>query len=75
MRCPGGENNAHCPAYGGSGEIVAVEKDPLRTASIDENVRALGIQSVRLLQADFTEIKDTGTFDRILLDAPALLPV
>jgi 16S rRNA (cytosine967-C5)-methyltransferase len=51
------------------GEIIAVEKDPLRTARMEENVRALGTQSVHILQADFTDIRDAGTFDRILLDA------
>jgi 16S rRNA (cytosine967-C5)-methyltransferase len=67
---PGGKTTHIAQLMEDRGEIVAVEKDPLRTASIEENVRSLGIQSVRLLQADFTEIKDSGTFDRILLDAP-----
>jgi 16S rRNA (cytosine967-C5)-methyltransferase len=67
---PGGKTTHIAQLMEDRGEIVAVEKDPLRTASIEENIRSLGIQSVRLLQADFTEIKDTGTFDRILLDAP-----
>lgn len=67
---PGGKTTHIAQLMVDRGEIVAVEKDPLRTASIEENVRSLGIQSVRLLQADFTGMKDTGTFDRILLDAP-----
>ena len=67
---PGGKTTHIAQLMQDRGEIVSVEKDPLRTARIEENVRSLGIRSIRLIQADFTDLKDAGTFDRILLDAP-----
>jgi len=67
---PGGKTTHIAQLMKDQGEIVAVEKDPLRTLRIKENICSLGIRSVQLLQADITEIQITERFDRILLDAP-----
>jgi len=67
---PGGKTTHIAQLMKDQGEIVAVEKDPLRTFRIKENICSLGIRSVQLLQADITEIQITKRFDRILLDAP-----
>lgn len=67
---PGGKTTHIAQLMKDQGDIVAVEKDPLRTFMIEENIRSLGIRSVQLLQSDVTEIQITERFDRILLDAP-----
>jgi len=67
---PGGKTTHIAQLMQDRGEIVAVEKDPHRIPKIEENIHSLGIRSVQILRADITEMKDTGTFDRILLDAP-----
>ncbi len=67
---PGGKTTHIAQLMKDQGEILAVEKDPLRTLRIEENVRSLGIRSVQLLQADITQIAITEKFDHILLDAP-----
>ncbi len=67
---PGGKTTHIAQLINDNGEIVAIEKDPQRIKRLDENIRNLGIRSVRMVNADITGIKDTETFDRILVDAP-----
>jgi 16S rRNA (cytosine967-C5)-methyltransferase len=67
---PGGKTTHIAQLMGDRGEIVAVEKDPLRTERIRDNVHALGIRSVQILRADIAELTAEGVFDRVLLDAP-----
>ena len=67
---PGGKTTHVAQLMNDNGEVVAVEKDPQRIKRLDENIRNLGIRSIKMINSDITGIKDIGTFDRILLDAP-----
>lgn len=72
---PGGKTTHIAQMMKDEGEIVAVERESARMAHLRENVSALGLRSVRVVNADVTELADPLTFDqilfdRILLDAP-----
>ncbi len=66
---PGGKTTHIAQMMKDDGEVVAVEKDPVRVRRLRENIEALGIRSVRIVNDDVASMKDSG-FDRILLDAP-----
>ena len=67
-----------CAAPGGkttqlaeTAEVVAVELHPGRARELDENVRRLGFDHVRVVNADALELPGGLTgFDRVLVDAP-----
>jgi 16S rRNA (cytosine967-C5)-methyltransferase len=67
---PGGKTTHIAQLMQDRGEIVAVEKDPARVARLRENIETLGIRSVTVVNSDVMELKDSVSFDRILLDAP-----
>jgi len=52
-------------------EMTAVELHPGRARELEENVRRLGFQNVRVVNADALELPDdVRDFDRVLVDAP-----
>jgi 16S rRNA (cytosine967-C5)-methyltransferase len=65
-----------CAAPGGKatmlhGEVVAVEIHEGRARELEENVRRLGVTSVRVVRADALDLPpDLTGFDRALVDAP-----
>jgi 16S rRNA (cytosine967-C5)-methyltransferase len=68
-----------CAAPGGkttqlarlASEVVAVELHPGRARELEENVRRLGFENVRVVNADARELEPELTgFDRVLVDAP-----
>ncbi|HEU6445897.1 MAG TPA: transcription antitermination factor NusB [Gaiellaceae bacterium] len=68
-----------CAAPGGkttqlaerAAEVVAVELHPGRARELEENVRRLGCENVRVVNADARELAPELTgFDRVLVDAP-----
>ena len=67
---PGGKTTHIAQMMGDAGEIIAVEKDPQRLLKLQESISDLGVASAKTIRADISELKDIGTFDRILLDAP-----
>jgi 16S rRNA (cytosine967-C5)-methyltransferase len=67
---PGGKTTHIAQLMRDSGEITAVEKDADRINLLRDNIGALGIRSVILLNYDIGELTEEGPFDRILLDAP-----
>jgi 16S rRNA (cytosine967-C5)-methyltransferase len=67
---PGGKTTHIAQLMNDEGEILAVEKDPVRIRRLRENVETLGIRSVRIINADVIDLMNSGVFDRILLDAP-----
>ncbi len=67
---PGGKTTHIAQLMGDKGEVIAVEKDPERISRLEENINDLGIRSVKIINADFNRVKNIGTFDRILVDAP-----
>ena len=67
---PGGKTTHIAQLMRDEGKITAADRDPHRLRKLDENIRSLGIRSVRVIQADIGDPKGIGTFDRVLLDAP-----
>lgn len=69
---PGGKTSHIAQCMQDKGGIIAVEKDPKRIISLEENLKSLGIGSVEIKNADMNSLKDTdmGKFDKILVDAP-----
>jgi 16S rRNA (cytosine967-C5)-methyltransferase len=68
-----------CAAPGGkttqlarlASEVVAVELQPGRARELEANVRRLGFENVRVVNADARELEPELTgFDRVLVDAP-----
>ena len=54
-----------------AGEVVAVEANEARAAELEENVRRLGADNVRVVHADGRALPaDLTGFDRALVDAP-----
>jgi 16S rRNA (cytosine967-C5)-methyltransferase len=52
------------------GEIVAVERHPGRAAALEENCRRMRATSVRVIVQDASDLRVSGTFERVLLDPP-----
>jgi len=67
---PGGKTSHIAQLMGDSGEVIAVEKSVERISRLRENIGSLGIRSVTIVNADAATLKEEGTFDRILVDAP-----
>jgi 16S rRNA (cytosine967-C5)-methyltransferase len=67
---PGGKTTHIAQLMGDSGEVVAVDVDEKRIANLRENISSLGIKSVKIIKGDVTELKNPGSFHRVLLDAP-----
>jgi 16S rRNA (cytosine967-C5)-methyltransferase len=65
-----------CAAPGGKatmldGDVVAVEINPGRARELRENVKLLGAENVRVVEADATAVPaELGDFDRAIVDAP-----
>ncbi len=65
-----------CAAPGGktsmlAGEVVAVEANEARVRELEENLRRLGREDVRIVHADGRELPaELDGFDRALVDAP-----
>ena len=69
---PGGKTSHMAQIMRDNGEIIAVEKDPKRIVGLKENLKMLGVGSVKIINADINSMKEEeiGKFDKILLDAP-----
>lgn len=67
---PGGKTTHIAQMMNDSGKVIAVEKDAKRIARLRENINALGINSVKIINADINELDGLGLFDRVLVDAP-----
>jgi 16S rRNA (cytosine967-C5)-methyltransferase len=67
---PGGKTTHIAQLMNDKGEIAAVDADEARIGLLRENVSALGLKSVRVVNADITGFRPEGSFDRALLDAP-----
>ena len=67
---PGGKTTHMAQMTGDTGEIIAVDKDADRLKKLEENVKSLGMKSIKIINADISGLSGVGPFDRILLDAP-----
>ncbi|MHB1537220.1 MAG: 16S rRNA (cytosine(967)-C(5))-methyltransferase RsmB [Solirubrobacteraceae bacterium] len=70
---PGGKSTHLAALMGGGGEVLAVERDPVRARLLGETVARLGASSVSVIEADAERLSDDvlgGGFHRVLLDPP-----
>jgi 16S rRNA (cytosine967-C5)-methyltransferase len=67
---PGGKATHIAQLMRDTGEITAVEKDDKRIDMLRDNIEALGIKSVIIINQDAATLRGAGPFDRVLLDAP-----
>jgi len=67
---PGGKTTHIAQLMRDTGEVTAVEKDDKRIDMLRDNIAALGIGSVTIINQDVSKLSGRGPFDRILLDAP-----
>jgi 16S rRNA (cytosine967-C5)-methyltransferase len=69
---PGGKTSHIAQIIQDRGEIIAIEKDPKRISSLEENLNMLGLGSVKIINADVNNmaVRDIGMFNKILVDAP-----
>jgi 16S rRNA (cytosine967-C5)-methyltransferase len=68
---PGGKTTHLAALMGGSGEIVAVERNRRRAAQLARTAQRLGAGSVRVEVADARQPPPApGDFDRVLVDPP-----
>ena len=66
---PGNKTLQICCNAKNTGDIIALEREPARFATLRFNVKKYGMQ-VDAKKLDFQKFKDREGFDRILLDAP-----
>lgn len=70
---PGGKATHMAQLMGDRGEVVAVENEEKRLALLEENIMAMGLESVRVVHGDINILSRTGalgTFHRAMVDAP-----
>lgn len=69
---PGGKTSHIAQIMQAKGEIIAIEKDPKRIVSLEENLNMLGLGNVKIINADLNNmtVQDIGTFNKVLVDAP-----
>jgi 16S rRNA (cytosine967-C5)-methyltransferase len=68
---PGIKSTQIAARMGARGEVVAVELDPARAATIAELAKRLGTGNVRVVEADAAGDGDLGSgYDRVLVDPP-----
>ncbi|MGE5364463.1 MAG: 16S rRNA (cytosine(967)-C(5))-methyltransferase RsmB [Bacteroidota bacterium] len=66
---PGGKTAYMAALMNDSGEIIALDKYESRLRIMDKNMKRLGLQSVKTVEADALEY-EAEPFDAVLLDAP-----
>jgi 16S rRNA (cytosine967-C5)-methyltransferase len=67
---PGGKTTHIAQLMKDKGEIIAVEVDERRIKTLIENIRRLKLASIKVIQSDIKDLKDSRPFDKILIDAP-----
>src|SRR5262245_44392224 len=67
---PGGKTTHLAALMRGSGEVVAVERDPRRAGALARTARRLRAGNVRVEVRDARRTRDPGGFDRVLVDPP-----
>lgn len=67
---PGAKTTHLAALMGDEGEVVAVERDPRRAASLRANAGRLGASSVRVMVGDAAGAEYGTGYDRVLVDPP-----
>ena len=57
---PGGKTSHIAQIMQDKGEIIAIEKDPKRIVSLEENLNMLGLGSVKIINADVNSMHSSG---------------
>ncbi len=66
---PGGKSAYIAGLMQGEGEIIAVDRFESRLNILRQNIKRLGIECIKTVEADAMEFKD-GEFDRVIADVP-----
>jgi 16S rRNA (cytosine967-C5)-methyltransferase len=68
---PGGKSTHLAALMGGSGEVVAVERNPRRAAALSRTAQRMHAQNIRIELADASVGRaEEPKFDRVLVDPP-----
>jgi 16S rRNA (cytosine967-C5)-methyltransferase len=67
---PGGKTTHLAALMEGTGEVVAVERNPQRARALQATAARLRAANVTVVTADATDYDGAGRFDRVLLDPP-----
>ena len=67
---PGGKCTHIAERMGDEGEVWAIERQPARIASLEQNVARLGLHSIHVAEGDGRTYAFPMPFDRVLVDAP-----
>ncbi|MGA7705153.1 MAG: 16S rRNA (cytosine(967)-C(5))-methyltransferase RsmB, partial [Solirubrobacteraceae bacterium] len=68
---PGGKSTHIAALMGDEGEVIAVERNPVRAAELRETAKRLKAKSIQVEVADAVLARaDTDRFDRVLVDPP-----
>jgi 16S rRNA (cytosine967-C5)-methyltransferase len=68
---PGGKSTHLAALMGGTGEVVAIERDRRRAGALVRTAQRLGVETVRVELADAALARPEGAvYDRVLVDPP-----
>jgi 16S rRNA (cytosine967-C5)-methyltransferase len=67
---PGAKTSHIAALMGDEGRVVAVDLEPRRASAIEANCERLGVGSVEVRIADAAELKESASYDRVLVDPP-----
>jgi 16S rRNA (cytosine967-C5)-methyltransferase len=67
---PGGKTTHLAALMEGTGEVVAVERNPQRARALQATTARLRAPNVTVITADANDYDGAGRFDRVLLDPP-----
>jgi 16S rRNA (cytosine967-C5)-methyltransferase len=67
---PGGKCTQMAERMGDEGEVWAIERQPARIASVEQNIARLGLHSIHVAEGDGRTYPFPMPFDRVLVDAP-----
>jgi 16S rRNA (cytosine967-C5)-methyltransferase len=67
---PGAKTTHLAALMGGSGEVLAVERNGARADSLRRTCARMHARCVRVEQADAAVVRTDGSFDRVLVDPP-----
>ncbi|PUU88627.1 MAG: 16S rRNA (cytosine967-C5)-methyltransferase, partial [Halanaerobium sp.] len=67
---PGGKTSHLAELMNNTGQITALDISAKRLRLVEENLKRLGVENVKLKKADAAQYKDEQQYDRILADLP-----
>jgi 16S rRNA (cytosine967-C5)-methyltransferase len=67
---PGGKTTHIAALMAGEGTVIAVERDATRARHLRATADRMGARQVEVHYADATEVTESATYDRVLVDPP-----